>query len=110
MIHKVFTIHDAKANAYLPPFFLPEEGMAVRTFGDCVNNPEHSFGAHPEDYNLFVLGTWDDAIGKIDTYEMAKILGNGVTFLDRGSESDPEEMMKTENTLRQVNGEDRDCG
>lgn len=29
---KLFSIYDTKALAYLPPFFLPQRGQAMRTF------------------------------------------------------------------------------
>lgn len=80
MLHKIFTVYDQKAEAYLPPFFLPQTGMAVRTFSDCVNNPEHQFGAHPSDYTLSEIGTWDESDGSISVYKMAKSLGTGVEY------------------------------
>ncbi len=61
MKHKVFSIYDVKAKAYLPPFILPETPMAVRVFGDCVNSDDHQFGKHPGDYTLFDMGVWDDS-------------------------------------------------
>ena len=60
MIHKIFTIHDSKAQAFLPPFILPRAEMAERTFGDCINSADHQFGQHPDDYTLFELGAFDD--------------------------------------------------
>lgn len=80
MIHKMFTIHDLKARAYLPPFFLPEEGMAKRTFADCVNSDSHQFSMHPEDYTLFMLGTWDDSTSQAQLNNAAISLGNGIEF------------------------------
>lgn len=65
MIHKMYCIHDTKAKAFLPPFILPTEGMAVRTFADCINSDTHQFGAHPEDYGLFFLGEFDDEKGEL---------------------------------------------
>ena len=61
MVHRIFCIFDEKAKAYLPPFILPEVGMALRTFGDCVNSDDHQFGRHPSDYTMFTLGSYDDA-------------------------------------------------
>ena len=66
MIHKIFTVFDQKAKAYLPPFFMHQEGMSVRTFKDCVQSSDHQFGKNPEDYQLFSLGTFDDENGKIE--------------------------------------------
>ncbi len=38
MQHKIFTIYDTKAEAYFPPFYLPQTSMAIRQFGDMVND------------------------------------------------------------------------
>lgn len=55
----VFSVHDVKAGSYLPPFFVPNPPVAMRTFSNCANDKTHSFGANPEDYTLFLVGTWD---------------------------------------------------
>lgn len=60
---KAFSVFDVKAQAYLPPFFLPEVAMGVRAFGDCVNDMSHAFGRHPADYTLFLLGAFDCSTG-----------------------------------------------
>lgn len=82
MIQRIFTIFDEKANAYLPPFFLPTSGMAVRTFTTCLRSPDHQFGLHPEDYTLFDLGAFDDNTAQIDLSAGTKMIGNGVMFLE----------------------------
>lgn len=79
MIHKIFCVYDEKACAYLPPFFLPEAGQAIRVFTDCVNSKDHQFGAHPSDYTLFHIGEYDDNSAKIHAHA-PKTLGNGVEF------------------------------
>lgn len=63
MIHQCYAIFDAAAGAYLPPFHLPRDGMAIRAFADCVNSPNHQFNQHPKDYTLFHLGQFDDSTG-----------------------------------------------
>ena len=65
MKHRIFSVFDVKAKAYLPPFFMPEQGQAIRIFTDCVNKPEHQFGAHPADYALFEIGDFDDNHGSL---------------------------------------------
>lgn len=81
MIHKLFTIHDAAAQAYLPIFMLHAEGIAIRTFTDCCNDPTHQFCKHPADYTLMVIGEFDDNSGKITTLQTQKPLGNGLSFM-----------------------------
>jgi len=81
MIHKIFSIHDAAAKAYLAPFFLPEEQQAIRGFTGAVNDIEHAFGKWPKDYTLMVLGSFDDEKGTINTLQTQKPLGNGLSFV-----------------------------
>ena len=80
MKHKVFAVYDEKAKAYLTPFFLPEAGMAKRTFGDCVNDPQHQFGLHPADYTLFELAVWNLETGVLHPHDAKLSHGNGVEF------------------------------
>jgi len=80
MNHKIFTIYDSKAQAYLTPFFLHEDGMAIRVFADCVNDKNHQFGKHPEDYTLFNIGSWSDNKAKFLTNNPIA-LGNGIEFV-----------------------------
>ena len=68
MMHKLFTIYDQKAQAYLPPFFMHQTGMALRVFSDCVNSNDHQFGKHPADYTIFELGTFNDETAIIENY------------------------------------------
>lgn len=82
MIQKIFAIYDEAARAYLVPFFLPEIGMATRTFGDCINSKTHQFGQHPDHYTLFCLGTFDDSVAKMDLEQAPQSIGNGVEFIN----------------------------
>lgn len=81
MIFEVFSIYDEKADAYLPPFILPNIAMAKRVFGDCINSADHQFGQHPSDYTLFRLGQFDDMAGQYLLERAKQSLGNGVEFV-----------------------------
>ena len=61
----VYSVYDVKADAYITPFFLPTDAMAIRAFTDCVSDPGHRFGAHPEDYTLYKIGVFDISSGQI---------------------------------------------
>jgi len=87
MNQKIFTIFDSKANAYLTPFFLHMDGMALRIFKDCINDKNHQFGKHPEDYTLFCIGSWSDDKAKFLTNNPIS-LGNGIEFKKTGSDFD----------------------
>jgi len=81
MKHNIFTIHDKAAGAYLPPFILHAEGIAIRTFTDCINDTNHAFSKHPADYTLLMIGTFDDMNGDITKLQTHKPLGNGLSFV-----------------------------
>lgn len=83
MKQKIFVVYDDKAKAYLPPFFLPEIGMATRAFGDCVNDATHNFGRHPEDYTLFMAGTFDDSSGAFDIEGTLLCVAHGLELRKR---------------------------
>lgn len=65
MIQKIYSIYDTKAQAFLPPFFMPNDDMAIRAVMDCLADPNHNFAAHPEDYGLVALGEFDDQLGDV---------------------------------------------
>ena len=88
MKHKIFSIHDAAAKSYIAPFFLPEEGQAIRGFKSAVNNPDHAFGQWPNDYSLMQIGEFDDQTCTITMLQTMKPLGNGLNFLQNETNSD----------------------
>ena len=66
MIHRIFTVYDKKAAAYLIPYYAKTIGMGERLFMDAVNAKDSDFSRHPGDYTLFELGFYDDETGKFE--------------------------------------------
>lgn len=82
MIHQVYAVFDHAAKAFLPPFLLRNDGQATRAFSDAVNSKNHQFNEHPGDYNLFLIGTFDDTTAVFSGREPGpKNLGGGFLFL-----------------------------
>lgn len=84
MILKIFSIYDTKAKAYLPPFFVPQDGQAIREFSNAVNSETHNFAKNPEDYTLIGLGEFDDENGVFTQYDKPAIQGTGISFVNTG--------------------------
>jgi len=80
MLHKVFTVFDAKAESYLPPFYQVSSGMACRVFEDTVNDPGHQFHRHPGDFTLFEVGTFDDQSCTFELLPTPHSLGVAIEF------------------------------
>lgn len=97
MQHKIFSIYDQKAHAYLPPWVQHRTEMAERAFADCCNSPEHQFGKHPEDYTLIQLGLFDDSTGQIQVHEVQKTHGTGINYLVFSSMSTGEPVLVSDN-------------
>lgn len=80
MKHKIYVVHDVKAEAYMTPFFMQNDATAVRGFSDAVNNEDTPFGKHPSDYTLFCIGEYSDVTGTIEPIP-GRAIGNGVDYL-----------------------------
>lgn len=59
MTQQLYTVYDAKAEAYLQPFATNTHGLAERMFSEMVNTQGHQFNRFPEDYTLYHIGTFD---------------------------------------------------
>ena len=62
-----YAIYDLVAQNFNRPYFLKTDAQATRSFSDEVNRPseDNSLYKHPNDYQLFRLGEFDDDTGLI---------------------------------------------
>ncbi|AXL15185.1 nonstructural protein [Microviridae sp.] len=59
----IVAVKDRAVDAYNRPFYVPTIGAAIRSFTDEVNRTESEMNAHPEDYDLYDMGTFCDQTG-----------------------------------------------
>lgn len=70
MILILISIKDRAIQAFQPPFAVRAKGEAMRNFMDAVNDPNNKqLHAHPEDYELYIVGYFDDNTGQITTID-----------------------------------------
>ena len=62
-IHIVVSVKDRAIDAYGRPFIVPTTGAAIRSFTDEVNRKESEMHGHPEDYDLYEMGSFCDNVG-----------------------------------------------
>lgn len=74
MIQNVYCIHDRAAGAYLTPFVLANDKMAIRVFTQCATSQDHQFGKNPEDFTLFHCGTFDDQTATLESWAPQKVI------------------------------------
>lgn len=81
---RVYSVRDIKADAFAPPFFLGRDEVAARSFSDAIHDPKHPMASHPEDYELYCLGDFDDETGRIEPAQNPIFLVNGNGEMSRG--------------------------
>lgn len=82
---ELFAVYDAKAQAFGNPFVMQNRAMAIRAFKFAVNDKQTEPGKFPEDYSLFILGTYNDADASIETITQTCI-AYGLAMVDAPEE------------------------
>lgn len=84
----IVSILDTAAGAYGRPAFVASEGVAVRQFQDEVNraHDDNQLYKHPDDFQLFYLGVFDDNTGGIDLLAQPKLISRAKDVMIRDSE------------------------
>lgn len=65
----IVSVKDRAIDSYNRPFYVPTIGAAIRSFTDEVNRKDSEMQAHPEDYDLYDMGTFCDQTGTFLTPE-----------------------------------------
>lgn len=83
----IVAVRDRAADVFAHPMFVPAVGVALRAFNDQVNKNEqgNQLFAHPEDFDMYELGSYDDSNGKFETHEPRQIaIGKDTKVLTNG--------------------------
>lgn len=75
MRYKVLAIRDRAIDAFGQPFFSSSIGGAIRSFTDEINRvaENNQLNKHPEDFDLFALGEYDDSTGRFDCADPSQV-------------------------------------
>lgn len=106
MIMKMYAVRDAKAGAFLSPFFARQDAEAMRMLRTTVNDPSTSMHIYHEDYHLFYVGEYDDSTGLLDPAIKPLPLCSATELLDPMS-GWHSRMLGDETVNRVANGEDK---
>lgn len=86
---KVYAIKDRQLDGFMHPFYMHTHGQATRAFRDQINDPESSASKHPEDYDLYYLGNFDDQTGQFTSQDNAgkpKQIAIGANLFERNTD------------------------
>lgn len=86
----VYSIFDKTAMAFITPFFMHNDGIAIRAFSDSVNSgdPNSTIAQHYEQFALYELGVFDDSTGVIDPRDDARCIISGLEVKEPTKEDD----------------------
>ena len=67
----IVSVKDSAAQAFGRPIFVPSNAVAIRSFRDEVNRKDSTddLARHPDDFELYEVGVFDDATGIIEVFE-----------------------------------------
>jgi hypothetical protein len=73
------SVKDRAADAYGRPMFVPSLGVAIRSFSDEVNRQadDNQLFNHPDDFDLYEFGEFDDNSGIFTLHEVPKLISLG---------------------------------
>lgn len=66
MKYHILAVRDIVANVYGQPFAAANIGAAIRDFGDQCTVGEGFLAKHPEDFELYKIGVYDDETGTLE--------------------------------------------
>lgn len=67
MKFNLYSVFDVVANSFASPFLSPNDRVATRSFADLVKDPQSRVHHNPADYSLYIVGTFDDESGIIES-------------------------------------------
>lgn len=62
---KMYSLKDVKVGAFNRPMFVQNRAVVERAVGDAMADPNQMLSVHPEDYQLWYLGEFDDVSGNV---------------------------------------------
>ena len=75
----ICSVKDRAADAFGRPMFVPSTGVAIRSFSDELNrnDADNQLYNHPDDFDLYEFGVFDDNTGLFELHDQPKLLSLG---------------------------------
>lgn len=86
MKQAVVAVFDRAAQLFGRPFFVAAKGQAIRSFTDEINRKDgerSEFSKHPQDFDLFLLSTYDDEQGSFTPEQQLLVRGVDVLIKEQ---------------------------
>lgn len=78
MRYLLVSVKDRAIEAFQPIACVRAQGEAIRSFQDAISNPQNKqLHQHPDDFDLYIVGEYDDQDGTINAYAKPEKLADG---------------------------------
>lgn len=77
----VLSVRDRISEVFAQPFYAPTVGAGSRGFADEVNRSDSQLRKHPDDYDLYSLGIFDDCTGLVECLAGPTLICTGRSVL-----------------------------
>lgn len=78
---RIYAIRDKRAEYFNPPFFNHTHGEAERNFQNLVNEKESRIAQHPDDYDLYYIGDYNDLDGTIVPQKLPQLIASASSLV-----------------------------
>lgn len=79
---KIYSIYDEASQAYMMPFFSPQNASAIRAVVTQLKDPNSMLAHNPEDFTLYCIGGYNDQTGLIDNnMQNPELIGKLVDYV-----------------------------
>ena len=72
----IVAVKDRAAETFGRPMFVPAIGVALRSFSDEINrnDPNNQLYNHPDDFDIYELGSFDDSTAEFQIKNNPELL------------------------------------
>lgn len=62
---RLYAIYDLISGIYMPPFTARTDGVVMRDIAAAVSDKKTTLGQHPQDYQVYYVGDFNDMTGLV---------------------------------------------
>lgn len=77
----LYAVQDVKADRFNSPFPSQTHAEAMRTFGETCLNTKTLWNKYPEDFRLFLVGSFDDTTCQMESIPVPTFLAAATDYV-----------------------------
>lgn len=74
----ILAVHDKKTGLFDNMFTVRHTADAIRDWDVVSKDPNHKYGKNPSDFDLMLIGHYDDELGQVENQKPHTHLASGV--------------------------------